>query len=153
MLRAGLTGRALVASTSPIPWSMVTFVRSFAHTNSGHGGGTHWVMTGYDDRAVDNGGVPSRPSIGSIVSRARGANNPYTGMPTYVRMGGITADGPSFLGTAFGPFDPGGQARRNMALVVDKLRLDDRRGLLREIDTVNREADRTPSRVPQRCAA
>src|SRR5262245_15924678 len=25
-------------------------VRSFAHGNSGHGGGTHWVMTGYDDR-------------------------------------------------------------------------------------------------------
>src|SRR5262245_50501748 len=24
----------------------MTFVRSFAHTNSGHGGGTHWVMTG-----------------------------------------------------------------------------------------------------------
>jgi uncharacterized protein (DUF1501 family) len=118
-------------------------VRSFAHTNSGHGGGTHWVMTGYDDRAVDNGGKPSRPSIGSIVSRARGENNPYTGMPTYVRMNGIQADGPSFLGTAYGPFDPGGQARRNMALVVDKVRLDERRDLLRKIDTVNREADRS----------
>src|SRR5712671_5480665 len=28
----------------------MAFVRSFAHTNSGHGGGTHWVMTGYDNR-------------------------------------------------------------------------------------------------------
>lgn len=118
-------------------------VRSFAHTNSGHGGGTHWVMTGYDDRAIDNGGKPSRPSIGSIVARARGENNPYTGMPTYVRMNGIQADGPSFLGTAYGPFDPGGQARRNMSLVVDKVRLDERRDLLRKIDTVNREADRS----------
>jgi hypothetical protein len=26
----------------------MAFVRSFAHRNSGHGGGTHWVMTGYD---------------------------------------------------------------------------------------------------------
>src|SRR5690349_24027818 len=26
----------------------MAFVRSFAHTNSGHGGGTHWVMTGYN---------------------------------------------------------------------------------------------------------
>lgn len=26
----------------------MAFVRSFAHTNSGHGGGTHYVMTGYD---------------------------------------------------------------------------------------------------------
>ncbi|MDA1016811.1 MAG: DUF1501 domain-containing protein, partial [Planctomycetota bacterium] len=40
----------------------MAFVRSFAHTNSGHGGGTHWLMTGYDDRNVDNGGLPSRPS-------------------------------------------------------------------------------------------
>jgi len=72
----------------------MAFVRSFAHTNSGHGGGTHWVMTGYDDRAVDNGGQPTRPSLGAIVSRVRGANNPETGIPTYVRMGGILADGP-----------------------------------------------------------
>ncbi|MCA9227890.1 MAG: DUF1501 domain-containing protein, partial [Planctomycetales bacterium] len=121
----------------------MAFVRSFAHTNSGHGGGTHWVMTGYDDRGIDNGGLPSRPSLGSIVSRSRGANNPLTGMPTYVRMGGITADGPAFLGTAFAPFDPAGQARRNMSLVVDKVRLDDRRSLLKEIDTVSREADRS----------
>src|SRR3984893_5620399 len=26
----------------------MAYVRSFAHRNSGHGGGTHWVMTGYD---------------------------------------------------------------------------------------------------------
>src|SRR5437764_3340826 len=26
----------------------MAFVHSFAHGNSGHGGGTHWVMTGYD---------------------------------------------------------------------------------------------------------
>ena len=29
------------------------FVRSFAHSNSGHGGGTHWVMTGCDYPAAD----------------------------------------------------------------------------------------------------
>src|SRR4051794_25917730 len=32
------------------------FMRSFAHTNSGHGGGTHFVMTGYNFVAADNGG-------------------------------------------------------------------------------------------------
>ena len=88
----------------------MAFVRSFAHTNSGHGGGTHWVMTGYDNRLADNGAVPSRPGLGAIVSRVRGSNHPNTGMPTYVRMGGIFGDGPSFLGTAYGPFDPNGQA-------------------------------------------
>src|SRR5262245_51617120 len=94
----------------------MAFVRSFAHTNSGHGGGTHWVMTGYDYRLADNGAVPTRPGIGAIVSRVRGPNHPTTGIPTYVRTGGIYGDGPAFLGTAFGPFDPGGQAQRNMSL-------------------------------------
>jgi hypothetical protein len=121
----------------------MAFVRSFAHTNSGHSGGTHWVMTGYDNRLADNGAVPNRPGIGAIVSRVRGANHPTTGMPTYVRMGGIYGDGPAFLGTAYGPFDPNGQARRNMSLVVDQDRLDDRRHLLEGIDTINREIDRS----------
>lgn len=121
----------------------MAFVRSFAHTNSGHGGGTHYVMTGYDNRAVDNGGLPTRPSIGSILSRTRGANNPKTGMPTYVRMSGIGSDGPAFLGAAFAPFDPRGQARRNMSLVVDKGRLDNRRSLLKGIDQLNRNIDRS----------
>ena len=62
-------------------------------------------MTGYDDRNIDNGGLPTRPSIGSILSRTRGPNNLSTGMPTYVRLGGIGADGPAFLGAAFAPFD------------------------------------------------
>jgi hypothetical protein len=121
----------------------MAFVRSFAHTNSGHGGGTHYVMTGYDNRAVDNGGLPTRPSLGSIVSRVRGANNLETGMPNYVRLNGIGSDGPAFLGTAFSPFDPNGQARNNMSLVVEKDRLDDRRGLLKVLDQANRAADRS----------
>jgi uncharacterized protein (DUF1501 family) len=121
----------------------MALVRSFAHTNSGHGGGTHFVMTGYDNRAIDNGGLPSRPAMGSIVSRVRGSNNLQTGMPTYVRLSGIGSDGAAFLGAAFNPFNPAGQARKNMSLVVDKTRLDDRRGLLKSIDQVNRQADRS----------
>lgn len=121
----------------------MAFVRSFAHTNSGHGGGTHFVMTGYDNPALDNGGQPNRPSMGSIVSRVRGPNNRVTGIPTYVRLNGIAADGPAFLGAAYNPFDPGGQARQNMSLVVDKARLDDRRSLLKGLDQANRAADRS----------
>lgn len=121
----------------------MAFVRSFAHTNSGHGGGTHYVMTGYDHRLADNGAAPERPGIGSIVARARGTNHPVTGIPTYVRMGGIYGDGPSFLGTAFGPFDPSGEARQNMSLVVGKDRFGSRRELLQGIDNVRRSADRS----------
>ncbi len=121
----------------------MAFVRSFAHTNSGHSGGTHYVMTGYDHRLADNGAVPNRPGIGSILSRVRGANHPVSGIPTYVRLGGIYADGPAFLGTAFGPFDPAGEARRNMSLVVEQGRLDQRRDLLKGIDNVKRDVDRS----------
>src|SRR6185295_13749082 len=94
----------------------MAFVRSFAHTNSGHGGGTHFVMTGYDNRSIDNGGLPTRPSIGSIAARVRGPNHERTGMPTYVRLSNIGADGAAFLGPAYAPFDPNGQARKNMNL-------------------------------------
>lgn len=116
-------------------------VRSFAHRNSGHAGGTHWVMTGYDNRQADNGGLPTRPSLGSITARVRGANHPETGMPTYVRLGGISSDGPAFLGAACAPFDPQGQARKNMSLATRLDRLSDRRGLLTQLDTFRREAD------------
>ncbi|HEY3789421.1 MAG TPA: DUF1501 domain-containing protein, partial [Urbifossiella sp.] len=79
----------------------MAFVRSFAHRNSGHGGGTHWVMTGYDFAAADNGAPANKPGIGAIVSRYRGANNPATGLPTYVRSGGTLGDGPSWLGAPY----------------------------------------------------
>ena len=120
----------------------MAFVRSFAHTNSGHSGGTHYVMTGYDNRLADNGAVADRPFLGSIMSRIRGTNHPLTGIPTYVRLGGIYADGPAFLGTAFGPFDPAGEARRNMSLSIEQSRLSNRRAMLDGIDNVKRDIDR-----------
>src|SRR5256885_16256956 len=44
----------------------MAFVRSFAHRNSGHGGGTHWVMTGYDYPAADKGMGQDRPRLRSV---------------------------------------------------------------------------------------
>lgn len=121
----------------------MAFVRSFAHTNSGHGGGTHYVMTGYDNRMVDNGGVPSRPGYGAILSRVRGASNAATGMPTYVRMGGAIrqGDGPAFLGQAYAPFDQDGQVRKSMELTLPESRLSDRRNLLSSLDSANRRLE------------
>ncbi|HEX3725354.1 MAG TPA: DUF1501 domain-containing protein, partial [Pirellulales bacterium] len=121
----------------------MAIVRSFAHNNSGHRGGTHFVMTGYDNRQLDNGGQPTRPGVGSIVARVRGANHPVSGMPTYVCLGRIAADGPSFLGTSYAPFDPAGQALKNMSLAVPESRLGDRRTLLTSLDRLNSVADRS----------
>jgi hypothetical protein len=119
----------------------MVFVRSFAHTNSGHGGGTHWVMTGYNFAPADQGQGQNKPGIGSILARHRGANNSQTGLPTYVRTGGILGDGPSWLGSAYAPFDVAGNARNNMNLQVTLDRLAERRRLLQTFDNLSRQID------------
>jgi hypothetical protein len=98
-------------------------------------------MTGYDFAAADNGAPPNKPGMGSILARYRGANNPHTGLPTYVRMNGILGDGPSWLGAPFAPFDVQGRARANMSLSVTADNLDDRRSLLKTFDSVDRKLD------------
>jgi len=120
-----------------------SFVRSFAHTNSGHGGGTHYVMTGYDYPPADANFPQIKPALGSILSRYRGPSHAVSGIPTYVRINGIYGDGPAWLGTANGPFDAGGDANRNLNVQVALDRLGDRRGLLKGLDRINRDADRT----------
>jgi hypothetical protein len=119
----------------------MAFVRSFAHGNSGHGGGTHFVMTGFDHPPADAGLPPIKPSMGSIAARVRGANNLDTGIPTYVRIAGLYGDGPHWLGPAYAPFDLGGQARNNLNLNLAMERLGDRRALLKTFDIVNRKVD------------
>jgi hypothetical protein len=121
----------------------MTFVRSFAHTNSGHGGGTHWVMTGYDFPPADNNQPPVKPGFGSILARLRGPNNRETGLPTYVRISQIYGDGPAWLGPACAPFDSSGNARKNMNLQVTLDRLADRRSLLKIFDTIDRSLDKS----------
>jgi hypothetical protein len=121
----------------------MAFVRSFAHNNSGHGGGTHWVMTGYDFPPADNGQAQVKPGFGSILARLRGPNNPQTGLPTYVRVGHTYGDGPAWLGPSYAPFDTGGNSRSNMNLKVALDRLADRRSILKAFDTLDRGLDKT----------
>jgi hypothetical protein len=121
----------------------MAFLRSFAHGNSGHAGGTHFVMTGVDHPPADAGVPPIKPSFGSIAARVRGTNHPDSGIPTYVRLAGLFADGPNWLGSAYSPFDVGGEARNNMNVHVDLNRLGDRRSLLGQVDRLNRKVDRT----------
>ncbi len=121
----------------------MAFVRSFAHQNSGHGGGTHWVMTGYDYPPADNGMAPIKPGLGSILARYRGANNAATGLPSYVRLGGTLGDGPAWLGQSYAPFDTSGQSRNNMNLRMTLDELNDRKSLLKGFDKLDRSIDRS----------
>lgn len=119
----------------------LAIVRSFAHTNSGHGGGTHWVMTGHDFPPADQGQEQVWPSIGSITAASRGATNQATGMPRYVALQRIYGDGPADLGVSHAPFEAGGPAMSNMNLVIDARRLHDRRFLLAQFDRVSKALD------------
>jgi hypothetical protein len=121
----------------------MAFVRSFAHDNSGHGGGTHWVMTGYNFPPADAGLPQIKPGLGAIVARHRGPNNPASGLPTYVRLTGTYGDGPAWLGAAYAPFDTSGNARNNMNLTVAQERLGDRQSLLKTFDSLDREIDKS----------
>jgi uncharacterized protein (DUF1501 family) len=81
--------------------------------------------------------------MGAILARQRGPNNARTGLPTYVRVGGILGDGPAWLGSPYAPFSVGGAAQRNMSLKVPVDRLAERRTLLKSFDALNREVDKS----------
>ena len=62
-------------------------------------------------------------------------------------MNGILADGPAYLGTACAPFDPQGQARKNMTLGTKLERLTDRRALLESLDSREERDDLATDRL------
>ena len=79
-------------------------IRSVTHNQNGHGFATKWLVTGYGGR------FEGRPSVGSIVSRVRGANDP--GLPGYVLLSEKQTRnfdigshyGPGYLGSTYAPF-------------------------------------------------
>src|SRR5258708_14473360 len=99
-------------------------------------------MTGVDHPPADAGVPPIKPSFGSIAAKVRGTNDPGSGIPTYVRLAGLYADGPNWLGSAYSPFDVGGEARNNMNVNVDMNRLRDRPSPLGQGRPFNRQVDR-----------
>lgn len=96
-------------------------------------------------------------NIGSLYARVAGNNRPDSGMPTNVALfprsvdpttgerqknfGNFTSTGP--LNAAFAPFVPGGggELQKNMELRIARDRLDDRRTLLRRLDSIRRNID------------
>jgi hypothetical protein len=122
----------------------LALVRSFTHTDGGHGSADHWMMTGYkpgsgfvsNDNMINN----QRPCHGSVVARQlgpRGAVPPYIAVPSMPKSGGS-----AYLGPAASPFlidaDPSAPdfsvRDLQLAMNVDATRLEDRRGLIRQLD-------------------
>src|SRR5215207_2173243 len=85
----------------------LSVVRSVHHGNGIHAPSAHWMQTGYFGPTLARN-APQKPSFGSVVARARGANQPL--MPPYVAVPQAEAfgyQGAVYLGAAYNPFEVG----------------------------------------------
>lgn len=125
-------------------------LRSFTHTDSGHGPADHWMLTGYAPRAGFNPSLKPNnqfPSLGSIVAKSLG---PRGSVPPYVCLPRMhNSAGPAYLGPTAAPFvveaDPNAPdfAVPDLLppLTVDTGRLGSRRDLLQTVDRFARSAE------------
>ena len=119
-----------------------TLIRSCCHDNTGHGGGERYVTTGYKSASLEDELPHDYPHVGSVVAKLRGGVQ--NGMPTYLQMGGNGAKHPAFLGPAYSPFDVysnGKPVGLELQPSIKLDRLSDRRSLLRQLDTIKRQAE------------
>jgi len=117
----------------------ISVVRSFAHSNSSHRTGTHWVMTGHNSTDNTPQSMQEEPSYGSIMSSVYGANHPTTGMPSYVKVNGISFDGPAWLGGQYKPYGASGEGVENLKSRVENNRFLQRRDLVGGLDKLKIE--------------
>jgi hypothetical protein len=119
-------------------WDKLAVVRSLIsvdeHSDS-------LVSTGYSENVNR---TAAHPSFGSVVSKLRGGS--ANGVPSFVslRGGGSVGLEPGYLGVAHRPFTAEGPGVQNLRLNgVTADRMDDRKALLGQFDTVRREVDAT----------
>ena len=126
----------------------MAIIRGLHHTTADHASGAHWLLTGFPT----NGPLTrnnDRPSVGSVVSKLRGANAP--GVPSYVGIPRATNfSQAAYLGPGFNPFNLEGDPAQNFRVRnldpaggVDVARLEDRRYLLSRLDRMDRRRDAT----------
>jgi hypothetical protein len=110
------------------------------------------------------GGNPLKAPMGSLYARVAGPNHPRTGIPANVILpaeavapglklqGNFETDSlrrliaaSAALGAPYAFFDPsgGGQLRQDLQLHLPRERFEDRRSLLRQLDTFRREVETT----------
>jgi hypothetical protein len=128
----------------------IAVVRSYGSGNAGH---TY--------NQVVTGGDPAGPAVSAAYARVRGTNHPQTGLPTNVLvLPEAVQDGVKFepnfetsalptltqagvLGETYAAFNPsgGGDLKQDMQLKMPAARLEDRLGLLRQLDDLRRHAE------------
>ena len=127
-----------------------SLIRSFTHSNAGHGPADHYMFTGYHPNAAFNGGLKpnnQHPSMGSVIAHKLG---PRGSIPPYVCLPRMHPSGSSaYLGPSAVPFvieaDPNAPGFEVPDLQppfnVDASRLDDRRALLAKVDRFQRSIE------------
>lgn len=125
----------------------LAIVRSAAHSNASHLPASHWMVTGHQPPANTVSNV--NPYCGAVAARVCGPR--VAGLPAYVSIPRRQLlGGAAYLGAAYNPFttesDPNARdyAVRNLTFPggLDAERLDDRRGLLAQLDRLRRDVDR-----------
>lgn len=131
----------------------LSVVRSVYHNNGDHFAAAHWMWTGYHGSSAARL-EPMYPSVGSVISKTRGPNEP--GMPAYVSVPYAMTVGrrpgyqsSAFMGVAYNPFDVGSDPNsrnfnvRNVNLPggVSVDRTLDRQSLITGLDRFRRDSD------------
>jgi uncharacterized protein (DUF1501 family) len=136
----------------------ISLIRSFTHSDAGHGSADHYMLTGYHTLAGFNANlIPNnqRPCHGSIIAHKlgpRGSVPAYVCLPTMHRSGG-----PAYLGATAAPFvieaDPSspGFSVPDLAppLTVNAERLEARAALLAGIDRYHKSTEVAANRSAQ----
>ena len=125
-------------------WSIV---RSLHHHDSGHSAGDQICFTGYNSGPMPDENI--HPSIGSIVSKQLGHENPK--LPAYVMIPKmVPGTNSAYLGVGHKPFETGADPAAvgpfklptfDLPSGVDQSRVGDRKSLLAGFDTMRRELD------------
>ncbi|MFO1019523.1 MAG: DUF1501 domain-containing protein [Planctomycetales bacterium] len=120
-----------------------TAIRSVVGCDGGHD--SFQCFTGWNRGSLR--AVGGRPSIGSVAAKVLGPV--YPAIPPTVALAEKTSHmpwsepgGPGFLGNGYKPFKPQGEGMSDLRLNgITTDRLQDRRGLMKSLDTLRRDVD------------
>jgi hypothetical protein len=142
----------------------LAIIRNLGHRSSDHGASMRIMSGGLPADAEDTGLAKENaagkvPLMWEAVGRIRGITHPQTGLPTSILVGAKAVagerakglrdndddmhPGTGALGPAYMAFNPAGKSDllKNMRLSLPVPRLDDRRALMRSLDTLRRDVD------------
>ncbi len=127
-----------------------SLIRSFTHSNAGHGPADHFMFTGYHPNAAFNTGLKpnnQHPSMGSVIAHKQGPRGnvpPYVCLPTMHNSASSAYLGPNAVPFVIeaDPNSPGFEVPDLLPpLEVDAQRIADRRGLLAKVDRFQRSIE------------